>query len=272
MSRFEGKRAVVTGAGSGIGRATALRMAAEGASVAVVDIVPEGAAETVELIGEAGGTAVALECDVTDPDQVETAMSAVVAELGGIDILVNSVAKIVRKKLLELEVDDWYRTLDASLNSYFLCMRFAAPEMVRAGGGKIVNVCSITAHVGYGAPSYTAAKGAILALTRQLAGELAPHRINVNSVSPGVIETGLNRDTLADSDIRERTIGLTPWGRLGRPDDIAAALTFLASAEADYITGADLIVDGAMSCTVNWGDSGSHLLSFHADAGADERS
>lgn len=264
MRGLEGKRAVVTGAGSGIGRATAMRLASEGTAVAAVDIVGEAATETVGMVDDAGGKAIAIRCDVTKPDQVEAAMAETVAKLGGIDILVNSVARIVRKKLLEIEVDEWYQSLDASLNSYFLCMRFAAPEMVRAGGGKIVNVCSITAHVGYGAPSYTAAKGAILALTRQLAGELAPHRINVNSVSPGVIETGINRDTLANAEIRDRTIALTPWGRLGQPEDIAAAMSFLASEDADYITGADLIVDGAMSCTVNWGDSGGSILSFHA--------
>jgi NAD(P)-dependent dehydrogenase (short-subunit alcohol dehydrogenase family) len=265
MRGLDGKRAVVTGAGSGIGRATALRLAAEGARVAAVDIDTETAAATAGMVEEAGGEAIALTCDVADPQQVEASVAEVVAKLGGLEILVNSVAKIFRKPLLDLSIEEWNQTLDVSLNGYFLCIKFAVPEMIRGGaGGKVVSVCSISAHVGYGVPAYTAAKGAILALTRELAGELAGYGINVNSVSPGVIETGINRDTLADASIRQRTIDLTPWGRLGRPDDIAAALTFLASADADYITGADLIVDGAMSSTINWGESGGRILDFHS--------
>jgi NAD(P)-dependent dehydrogenase (short-subunit alcohol dehydrogenase family) len=265
MRGLDGKRAIVTGAGSGIGRATALRLAEEGARVAAVDIDSDSAAATAAMVAEAGGEAIALRCDVADPGQVEAAVAEVVAQLGGIEILVNSVAKIFRKPLLEHSVEEWGETLDVSLTGYFLPIRFAVPEMIRGGaGGKVVNVCSISAHVGYGVPAYTAAKGAILALTRELASEFAGHGINVNSVSPGVIETGINRDTLADEDIRQRTIDLTPWGRLGRPEDIAAALTFLASDDADYITGADLIVDGAMSSTINWGERGGRILDFHS--------
>ena len=162
MRGLDGKRAVVTGAGSGIGRATALRLAAEGARVAAVDIDSETAAATAGMVEEAGGEAIALACDVADPEQVEASVGEVVAQLGGLEILVNSVAKIVRKPLLDHSVEEWNRTLDVSLNGYFLCIKFAVPEMIRGGaGGKVVSVCSITAHVGYGAPAYTAAKGAI---------------------------------------------------------------------------------------------------------------
>ncbi len=256
---------MVTGAGSGIGRATALRLAQEGAAIAVVELVAERAQEAADEIAAAGGRALALPCDVTDADQIAAAFERVVDELGGLDILVNSVAWATRKSLDDLSIEDWHRTIDGSLHSYFLCTKLALPALIRSGAGKVVNICSIAAHVGYGAPAYTAAKGAILALTRELAGELAQHHINVNSVSPGVIETGINRDTLADPGIRDRTIALTPWGRLGRPEDIAGPVAFLASSDADYVTGADLVVDGAMSSTIAWGDVADRFRSFHAE-------
>lgn len=264
MKRFAGKVAFVTGGGSGIGRACCTQFGAEGASVAVVDMSGEPAAAAANAITAAGGTAIAIRADVSRPDQVEQAVAQAVNQLGGVNILVNSVAWAVRKKFVELTLDDWYKSIDGCLNTYFLCIKFCLPEMIKAGGGKIVGIASIAGHIGYGAAPYTAAKGGILAITRELAAEFAPYRININSVSPGVIRTGLNVDTLADAEIRDQTIALTPWGRLGQPDDIAAAALFLASPEADYVTGADLIVDGAMSCTIAWGAVGSKMRSFHA--------
>jgi NAD(P)-dependent dehydrogenase (short-subunit alcohol dehydrogenase family) len=264
MKRFAGKVAFVTGGGSGIGRACCAQLGAEGARVAVVDIAGESATATASAITAGGGTAIALGADVSKPGQVEQAVAEAVDRLGGVDILINSVVWGVRKKFVELTLDDWYKSIDGCLNTYFLCIKFCVPEMIKAGGGKIVSIASIAGHVGYGAPAYTAAKGGILAMTRELAGEFAPHRININSVSPGVIRTGLNVDTLADPDIRDRTIALTPWGRLGQPEDVAAAAVFLASPQADYVTGADLIVDGAMSCTIAWGAVGGKFRSFHA--------
>jgi NAD(P)-dependent dehydrogenase (short-subunit alcohol dehydrogenase family) len=264
MKRFAGKVAIVTGGGSGIGRACCNQLGAEGASVAVVDVAADAAAATVSAIAAGGGRAIAIHADVSKPDQVEQAVAEVAAQLGSVNILINSVVWAVRKKFVELTLEDWYKSIDGCLNTYFLCIKFCVPEMIKAGGGKIVSIASIAGHVGYGAPAYTAAKGGILAMTRELAGEFAPHRININSVSPGVIRTGLNVDTLADPDIRDRTIALTPWGRLGEPVDIASAALFLASPEADYVTGADLIVDGAMSCTIAWGAVGGKFRSFHA--------
>ncbi len=265
MRGLTDKTAMVTGAGSGIGRATAIRLAQEGAAVAVLELVPERGEETVAEITAAGGRAIAIACDVTQADQIEAALARIDEELGDLDILVNNVTWATRKSLEDISIEEWHRTIDGSLHSYFLCTKLALPALIRSGAGKIVNICSIAAHIGYGAPAYTAAKGAILALTRQMAGELAEHHINVNSVSPGVIETGINRDTLADPAIRERTVSLTPWGRLGRPEDIAGPVVFLASGDADYITGADLVVDGAMSSTIAWGDIADRFRSFHAE-------
>jgi NAD(P)-dependent dehydrogenase (short-subunit alcohol dehydrogenase family) len=273
MRGLKDRTALVTGAGSGIGRASAERLAKEGAAVAALDLDAERANATVARIQHAGGRAEPVIADATDSKQVARAIAEIEASESfcGLDILVNSVAFGPRKSLADIELDDWHATIDGSLNSYFFCIKAALPALIASGRGKVVNICSITAHTGYGAPAYTAAKGAILSMTRELAGELAPHRININSVSPGVVETGFNADTLADAAIRERTISLIPWGRLGQPDDIAAAVAFLASADADYVTGADLVVDGAMSSTIAWGDVGDRLKSFHAHGESVER-
>jgi NAD(P)-dependent dehydrogenase (short-subunit alcohol dehydrogenase family) len=266
MNGITGKVAVVTGAGSGIGRATARRLAAEGAAVALLEINPDAGEAAAAEIRAGGGRAVFVRADATDAEQIRAAVSRTESEFGSLDILINSVVYAPRKNIFDLELEDWYRTIDGSLNSYFLLIKLALPALISSGGGKIVNLCSIAAHVGYGTPAYTAAKGAILSLTRELAAELAPYRININSVSPGVTETGLNRDTLGDPQIRERTIALTPWGRLGTPEDIAGPVAFLVSSDADYITGTDLVVDGAMSCTVAWGPVSERFKSFHGQS------
>ncbi len=268
MNGLNDKVAALTGAASGIAQASALRLAQEGARVAILDREADAAAAAAREIDEAVGRscAIAVTMDATDAGQVQTALDRVEAELGRLDILVNSVVYAPRKNIFDLQIDEWYQTIDGSLHSYFLPIKLALPALIRTGAGKIVNICSIAAHVGYGTPAYTAAKGAILSLTRELAAELAPHRININSVSPGVIATGLNRDTLGDPEIRGATVQLTPWGRIGRPEDIAAPVAFLASADADYITGTDLVVDGAMSCTVAWGSVNDRFKSFHARA------
>jgi NAD(P)-dependent dehydrogenase (short-subunit alcohol dehydrogenase family) len=264
MNGLADKVAAVTGAGSGIGRASAQRLALEGAAVAVLELNPEAGAAAAAGLRESGARAIAITCDATKEDEIRAALQRIEDEFGRLDILVNSVVFAPRKNIFDLEIDEWYATIDGSLNSYFLLIKLALPALIRSGAGKIVNICSIAAHIGYGTPAYTAAKGAILSLTRELAAELAPHRININSVSPGVIETGLNRDTLADDAIRAQTIDLTPWGRLGTPQDIAAPVAFLASSDADYITGTDLVVDGAMSCTIAWASVAKRFKSFHA--------
>jgi NAD(P)-dependent dehydrogenase (short-subunit alcohol dehydrogenase family) len=262
MNGLTDKVAAITGGASGIGRATAGRLVAEGARVAILDLDLTAAQSVAdEISGE--GRVVPIACDATRPDQVSLALDRIERELGRLDILVNSVVYAPRKNIFDVTIEEWYATIDGSLHGYFVPIKLALPALIRCGAGKVVNICSIAAHVGYGTPAYTAAKGAILALTRELAAELAPYRININSVSPGVIETGLNRDTLGDAEIRDATIRLTPWGRLGRPEDIAAPVAFLASSDADYITGTDLVVDGAMSCTIAWGTVAERFKSFH---------
>lgn len=256
--------ALVTGAGSGIGRACALRLADAGASIAVMDANASAAAETKTAVEEAGGKAVDVVADVTDEAAVAAAVKRAGSELGTPRILVNAAGIIIRKKLLESSVDEWRRVLDVNLTGYAVLLKQVVPLMSEAGGGSIVQVASIAGHVGYGFSSYTAAKGGVLALTRQLAAELAQDRIRINSVSPGVIQTGLNTDTLSNESIRAATVDNTPWGRLGEPDDIAKAVLFLAGNTADFVTGTDLVVDGGMISTLHWGNAGQALHSFHS--------
>lgn len=256
--------AIVTGGGSGIGRGCGLALAAEGARVAVVDRDRAAAERTCADITAVGGEAFAAVGDVTD----EEAMARTVAEagerLGPVRVLVNAAGIAVRKSLLDTSGEEWRRVLDINLSGYFYLLKVTVPAMQQSGGGSIVQIASIAAHTGYGYPSYTAAKGGVLAMTRQLASELAPMRIRINSVSPGVIETGLNRDTLGNEAIRAGTIRNIPWGRLGEPADIAKVAVFLAGPDSAFVTGADLIVDGGMISCIHWGDVAQSLRTFHA--------
>lgn len=258
-----GNCAVVTGAGSGIGQACALRLAEAGSALALIDMSQDSAARTRRIIEERGGTAREFAVDVTDEDAVASVTEQILENLGPPRTLVNAAGIIVRKKLLESSVEEWRRVIDVNLTGYFIMLRQIIPSMAQAGGGSIVQIASIAGHTGYGFSSYTAAKGGVLALTRQLASELAQQGIRINSVSPGVIETGINRDTLGNDSIRAATIDNTPLGRLGEPDDIARIVAFLASPAADFVTGSDLVADGGMISTIHWGRAGDSLQSFH---------
>jgi NAD(P)-dependent dehydrogenase (short-subunit alcohol dehydrogenase family) len=259
--------AIVTGAGSGIGRATALLLAEAGAQVACFDRDEAAARRTGSEIQAGGGRASAIVGDVVEEQQVRAAVEQAERELGPLRILVNAAGIVVRKSLLEISTEEWRRVVDVNLTGYFHFLRAVVPRMEAAGGGRIVQIASIAGHTGYGYVAYTAAKGGVLAITRQLASELAPKRIRINSISPGVIETGLNRDTLADPVIREATVANTPWGRLGRPEDVAQAALFLVSPASDFVTGTDLVVDGGMISCIQWGAARRSLHSFHAARG-----
>lgn len=262
---LHGRHALVTGGGSGIGRATSEMLAAAGAHVLVLDRNLEPAQETVELIAAGGGTAEPIAVDVTDEAEV-------VSNLAGrpIDILVNAAGIIVRKGLLDTSLDEWNRVIAVNLTGYFTVLKAAVPALGASHhGGRVVQIASVSAQIGYGYPAYTAAKGGVLSLTRELAGELAPLNIRINSISPGVVETGINRDTLGiPGPIRDATIGATPLGRLGVAVDIAKAALFLVSDLADFVTGTNVLVDGGLISKINWGDAGDALQNAHRSDGA----
>lgn len=243
--RLEGKIAIVTGAASGIGRGIALRFAKEGVNVVVADVNLDGAKEVAKEIEKLGRKALALKVDVSSSGDVDQMVKTTIEKFGKLDILVNNAGVIVMKPIVDMTEDDWDRVLDVNLKGVFLCTKRAVPEMLKQGKGKIINITSVAGQVGYANSSaYCASKGGIINLTRELALELSPKKINVNAIGPGVIETAMTKSFLQDPEMRKMLLGMTPYGRVGQPADIAAAAVFLASDESDFVNGATLFVDG----------------------------
>lgn len=244
--RLKDKVAIVTGAGSGNGRGIALRLAEEGARITVADVSQTGADETVAMIAAAGGEALAVRADVSQKEQVEAMVAATVQHFGAVDILVNNAGVETLIPFLDLPEAEWDRVLAVNLKGPFLCTQAAAKEMIKAGrGGKVVNIASINSAVALvGQAHYVSSKGGLLLLTKSLALELAPHNINVNAVGPGVIETAMTTNSLSNPARKEMFLNRIPLKRIGQPRDIGNAVLFLASDEADYITGTILYVDG----------------------------
>jgi NAD(P)-dependent dehydrogenase (short-subunit alcohol dehydrogenase family) len=234
----------VTGAGRNIGEAIARAYAAEGALVAVVDLIAERAQAVAESINaDRPEAAVSLACDVTSSAQVEAMVTQVLERWGRIDVLVNNVGVVDRKNVLELDEADWDRVINISLKSVFLCSKFAARAMVDAGnGGRIVNIGSSSGHRGRGdATAYPSAKAGVLNLTRSLAVQLAPHGIRVNSITPNRVATEVGPGE------KPRVWEINNLiGRQIRPQDVARAAVFLASDDADAINGIDLLVEGGV--------------------------
>jgi len=244
--RLEGKVALVTGAARGIGRAIAMRLAAMGARVVVNDLAAEEAiAAAVAEIEAAGGRAMGLRANVTVAAEVAAMVDRVVGELGGLDILVNNAGIARDMLLLRLSEEDWDAVLSTNLKGAYLCARAAARPMIKARWGRIVNISSVVGIAGNaGQANYAAAKAGLIGLTRSLAKELGSRGITVNAVAPGFILTAMTAN-LPDK-VREEAIARTPVGRLGQPEDVAAAVGFLCSEEASFITGQVLAVDGGM--------------------------
>jgi NAD(P)-dependent dehydrogenase (short-subunit alcohol dehydrogenase family) len=252
--RLQGRAALITGAGSGIGRATAELFSAEGAAVGVVDMSAEAAKETVAKITVAGGQALALVADVTSAEQVELMVAQAVSEFGRLDLLYNNAGVDSRGSVADATEDDWDRCFAVNVKGTFLCSKAAIPHLRDAGGGAIVNQGSVAGLVAVpNFAAYCAAKGAVVSLTRSMAIDLASHRIRVNAICPGTVFTPLMEPMLrarGDGDLDAglaKTLVKYPIGRLGTPEEIARVALFLSSDESSFMTGSIVTADGGMT-------------------------
>ena len=242
------KVAVVTGAGSGIGRASAQRFAAEGASVVVVDIRGLKADETVELIRGDGGAAAACQADVARAPDVERMIGFAVETFGGLDALFNNAGTLRPGSAVDLSVEDWDLVMAINVRSVFLGAKYAVPVMAARGGGTIVSTASVSGMNGdAGSVVYSASKAAVINLTRSLAVDHAAQGIRVNCICPGAIDTPPVGRMLTEPEARRRSERAHPLGRIGRPEEIAAAAVWLSSAESSFVTGQALVVDGGLT-------------------------
>jgi len=245
---LKGKVAIITGARRGMGRSHAITLAKAEAKVVVADISLEDCQKVVDEIKKAGGEAIAVKCDVTKKNEVDSMVKAAVKKWGKVDILVNNAGICQFKPFLELTEEEWDRTININLKGYFLCAQAAAKEMVKQKSGVIVNIASIAmGQVGVGFPTlahYCASKGGIVAMTETLALELAPYNIRVNAIAPGAIETPMINPLKADPKTMEGTLARIPLHRVGKPEEVSNLVLFLASDASSYMIGSTVVIDG----------------------------
>lgn len=248
MFELTNKVALVTGARRGMGKSHALTLAAQGAKVAVTDIDQDECQLVVDEIKKKGGEAAAFKMNVADILEVDKVFSEVVKKFGRLDILVNNAGIYTPKMALELTEEDWDKTIDINLKGQFLCAQRAGKEMAKNKWGRIINIASVASGgVGVGIAGgahYTASKGGVIGMTETLANEWAPLGINVNAIAPGAIDTPMIAAAQIPEEAMKQMMAGVPLKRIGRPEEISAAVVFLASEESSYITGATLNVDG----------------------------
>ncbi len=245
--KLKDKVVIVTGGGSGIGRAIALAFAAEGAKVVVADCRGEAAEDAVQEINKRGGEALAIKVDVSNSEEVDRLITEAVDRLGRLDIMVNNagIFDYPHYAVADTPEEVWDRLINNNLKSVFLGCKYAIRQMLQQGGGKIINTASIAGLGGTaGGPSYTASKHGIVGLTRQIACVYANQNIQVNVICPGVIKTGMTRELFEIPEVMERIVTNTPMGRFAEPEEIAGAAVFLASEDSNFVTGATFVLDG----------------------------
>ena len=246
MGRLDGKVAIVSGGARGQGATEAMMFAREGAKVVLGDVLDEEGWQVEAQINESGGEATYVHLDVTQEDDWRSAVETAVSRYGKLDILVNNAGILIRKGLEETTVEDWDRIMGVNAKGVFLGTKQAIPAMRRAGGGSIINISSTAGLVGSpnGSPSYTATKGAVRLFTKATAIQYAKEGIRCNSVHPGPIDTEMIRDTITDPARLEQRMQRLPMGRVGKPEDIAYGVLYLASDESSFVTGSELVIDG----------------------------
>ncbi len=249
--RLEGKVALITGGASGMGKIASTLFASEGAKVVLTDVQDEAGEATAKEIRDGGGEARYVHADVSKASDAEAMVRAAVEAFGGLTILYNNAGIFASDddSVTNTSEDVWQRTIDINLKGVFLCCKFGVPAMIDSGGGSIINVASFVAWMGAAAPqiAYTASKGGVLSMTREIAVEFARKGIRCNALCPGPIDTPLLDELLADPARRQRRLVHIPMGRFGEAGELAKAALFLASDDSSYMTGASLIVDGGIT-------------------------
>ena len=245
---LKNKVAIITGGRQGMGRAHALKLAQSGCKVVVSDISQDDCEKVVDEIKKMGGEAIAIKCDISKKVEVEAMVEKTIKEFGKIDILVNNAGICQFGSFLDLTEQEWDKTLDINLKGYFLCSQAVAKEMAKQKSGVIINIASVAmGQIGMGFPGivhYCASKGGIVAMAEAMALELAPLGIRVNTIAPGAIDTPMMSSVKQDSKVLEGMLASIPLKRVGKPEDIANAVAFLAADESSYMTGSVVVVDG----------------------------
>ncbi|MFA6087515.1 SDR family oxidoreductase [Mucilaginibacter sp.] len=264
--QLEGQVALVTGADSGIGKGVALALAQAGAKVLINYAHNQAAAdEVVKIIKEAGGEAFAHQTDVSQEEQVETMFAKIIQTYGTIDILINNAGLQKDAKFVDMTLDQWNTVIGVNLTGQFLCSREAAKEFIKRGvvegvsraAGKIICMSSVHEVIPWaGHVNYAASKGGISMFMKSIAQELAPHKIRVVGIGPGAIQTPINKEAWETPQALNKLLELIPYNRIGQPDDIGKLATWLASDEADYITGVTIFMDGGMTLYPGFADNG----------------